>query len=185
MPDDPSPSPSPPPSIVSLEYLMREFLEEQKRLAAKGVSLETVFYTLEDNRRRTYGLQQALETVTRDQMAHAMRLDRYGRELRRLGKKIGGGSGDNPRASGTNEADLENSGIHREEELRRATEFVELKHRLATAEKALDNAQSERRDATVWWKQQRWLALFGALMAIFVAVLSVIGGLILWWVTRK
>lgn len=149
----------------TIEFLLREFLSEQKRLASEGITLESV-YTIQKQ------LRTSIDRVIADQIAHGMRLDRYGRDIRDIQRKM---SGDDP---------SEDSGIHRGEEMRRAMELVELRNRVEETTKALEEEKTNKRNSGIWWKQQRWLLFFGVIMAIFSTLLTIGAGIVVWYITR-
>jgi len=180
MPDMTDRSPAPPPS-VELEtalYLLKDYLEKDKHLASKGITLEQVFHGIGDLSARVLGLRDAVGDIVKEQIAQGMRIERHGRKLRELRDVVN-------RMNGHDDDDPpEDTGSFRVEDTRRAVELSELQKKWEMSEAEKRELRKEERDKETWWSRQRSLWLVILAMTFLSAILSGCVGVGLFYLTH-
>lgn len=143
-------------------YLLKEYLDKDKHLASRGITLEEIY-------RRLGAMHEALDTVVREQIAQGLRQERHGKRIRELRDMVNAMSGQ--------EDPPEDTGSFRIEDAKRAMELADLSKKVALREQ-------EERDASTWWTRQRTLWIGIALMTLVSAVLSGCMNFGMWYLTH-
>jgi hypothetical protein len=164
------------------EFLLHEFLAEQKRLAARGITLETVLQRIGEVEHRLSGLETAVHRVAADQIEINVRLDRYGRKLYELRKQIRDEKNleaktDRMIAKKLEEDDEENTGMFRLLDKQRAKEIEELKKKFEEQEK---HRNSDFRFLTRG--VSRWMGL--AMLALWSTLLTTCSAGGMWYLQK-
>lgn len=155
--------------ISAALFLLKEYLERDKRLEGRGISLEKIHESILDVRRQ-------FDIVVREQINQGVRIEKQTiklRELRALVKEVSGRD-DIP----------EDTGSFRVDEVKRAIELAELRKKVEDSEKALAEKDKEERDGATWWQRQRVLWIVGFVIAFFTALLSGCVSYGVWYATR-
>lgn len=140
-------------------YLLKEFLDEQRKLREKGITLETLH---EDNlaaRRSNEKVVKRLLDLEEKQLEGALRLDRYGRRMRRLEERV----------LPSDEISPDDTGVHRLLESKNAEEFLRLKFTVEEQKKELDEAKKDKKAEEAWWKRWRWGIVAAILLQLATA----------------
>ena len=146
-------------------YLLKEFLEEQKRLREKGITLEKLFFTIEQLGARLSKYESENDSLSVRQLQTELRLERYAKSHRVLAKRV---------LPEEERNDMTDTGVHKLFDKQRAEEFIALKLRVEQQNKQLEEQANINKDENTWWKRQRWIWGIGALAAVFLLFLSTI-----------
>ncbi len=126
-------------------YLLKDFLEDQKRLRDKGITLETIHHDLEQSTRRLNERQRDLEQKHYETV---LRQDRHGRRLKKLEERV----------LTAEEGSLDpDTGVHRLMDAKNAEDFIRMKVLIEEQQKEIEREKKEKNDEERWWRRQRWL----------------------------
>ncbi len=144
-------------------FLLKESLEKEKKLAQRGITLETVY-------NKTSAVHGALDTIVRDQISLGMRVDRHRKDFNVLRRRV-------DQISGSDPDELEDTGSFRIEDAEKADKIVDL-------QKKWDEKEREKRDSITWWKRQRflWVGITATIVAAALSSGCVSFGI--WWLTH-
>jgi hypothetical protein len=165
--------------METMMYLLKDFLSEQRKLHARGITLETLYNRVGEVQEKQNDIRGVINTLATDQIGLNMRLDRYGNRLRKLEKGAAKHHGDD---DGDHSED---SGVIRIEEMKRAQELANLKQRVDAAQEELHREREMKNSNITFWERQRWLWVGLVFMAVFTALMSGCTGLIVWKITQS
>lgn len=155
-------------------YLIRDFLQEQKRREREGVTVEAVLREVREGRAVADATKRHVEVVIKDQIATNLRLDRYGRRLRVLERAREGHS-----STADDKDEGETTGNFRVIDEQRAVEIASLRART----EQLESEKKEEKASESFWRNWRAQLVAAVVMAIFVAGCTTAGGVVTYWLT--
>jgi hypothetical protein len=159
-------------------FLLKDFLEREKQRERQGITLEAVYDSVNGVQKTADRAVRMVETVTKDQIATNLRLDRYGRRLRVLERRRGDSTSEPPSDPADDDAG-DTTGKYRAIDEQRAVEIASQRTRLD----ALENERRYERKQANFWRDWKAKLVAAVVIAMFVASCSTAGGLITYYAT--
>lgn len=156
-PKPPRPGSDPNLARTVLDAQLRQYLADAERDKAEGNTIAQLRLEVQDARAEQHDTNARLDEVATEQKLMRMRMDRHGKSIREIRKKVFHTDPD--------EIEEIDTGSH---------QIKDLKEYLAKHE----GEQKERRDS-IWWRRKRWEWVMAA--AGFVAANLVLGAVALIW----
>lgn len=152
-----------PVEMQTAVYLLQDFLQEQKRLRDRGITIESLWNKQDQ-------LHSAMETMVQETVRQGLNFDRYKRRIRALEERVFTGE----------DRQEEDTGVHRNLDIQRAQELTELKIKLAENEKKLE----KNSENTQWWGRQKWIWVIALVFLFISALMTGCTGLLVWKITQ-